>query len=330
MPANYVRNAAKVVVDAYTGQVTLYAVDPTEPVTHAWMRVFPRMFQPMTAMPAGLQAHIRFPEQLFNTVSEVYRLFHITDPRAFYDQADLWEIPVESLSIEAGAGTANPMEAYYQIMALPGADTPEYLLIRPYTPAKKKNLVAWLSVRNDLARFGELQAYTFPRQQLPDGPEQIESLFKTVPEISEAFSLWSRSGSEVVKGNLLVIPLAKSLLYVVPIFLQADQSQIPQLQRVIVADQDRIVMRRTLEEALAALTGGRAVPAPAAASGTTPTPTPGATPTPAAAAGTRARTALDHFNRAQEAARRGDWAAYGAEIERVRQELEALNQEQGK
>ncbi|MHB9025748.1 MAG: UPF0182 family membrane protein [Armatimonadota bacterium] len=330
--ANYVRNSVKVVIDAYHGTTSFYLVDPNEPIARAWSQVFPGLFQPLTEMPSGLRAHVRYPEGMFDTLSEVYRRFHMTDPRTFYQQEDLWQFARESSVVSMyGSNTADTMPAYYMVMSLPGRSEPEYLLIRPYTPNGRQNMIGWLSARNDPDRLGDLFVYDFPKQTPVYGPEQIQARINQVPEISQAFSLWDQAGSRVLKGNLMVIPLGNTVLYVQPIYLQAEQSQIPELQRVIVADQQGIFMRRNLEDALAALTGASGAVTPA----TTPVPalTLGSTSAPPAPAPAspgaqgRAKTALEHYNRAQEALKRGDWATYGREMDAVRKELEAMSRE---
>jgi uncharacterized membrane protein (UPF0182 family) len=314
MPVNYLRSPVRAVVDAYNGTVRLFTTEPDEPLLRAWSGVFPGLFAPLAEMPAGLEHHLRTPEGQFNLVSDIYTRFHMTEPTAFYGREDVWEIPQES----AEDGAPGPMEAYYLIMSLPGNPQPEYLLIRPYTPSGRKNMVAWLSARSDPGHLGEMMVYDFPKRSLVNGPEQVEARINTAPDISQAFTLWGQAGSSIVRGNLLVIPIDQSILYVRPIYLQAASTQIPELQRVIVADQERVIMRPTLEEALAELTGGAA-----------PVPAPAPTPTPTAAAPNRnalARSALTHLRAAEAAQRAGDWATYGKEIAAARRDLEALDQ----
>ncbi len=322
--SNYVRNAVKVVIDAYGGGTRLYVTNENEPFIRAWRTVFPRLFAPLSSMPAGLQQHVRVPEGMFNALSEVYRRYHMTNLNEFYSQEDLWEIPREDIGDSVpsipGAPVA-PMSAYYIAMSLPGSSEPEYLLIRPYTPTGKQNMVAWLSARNDPDHLGEMMVYNFPKQSMVFGPEQIAARIEQMPEISQAFSLWRQSGSKVEKGNLLVIPLGQTVLYAQPIYLKAEKSQIPELKRVIVADQGQVVMRQTLEEALIALTG-HAVPTATAMTETSGAP---ASPTPSPAQKALAQSALEHLKKAQAAQKQGDWATYGTEIELVRQNLESLN-----
>ena len=323
---NYLRNSVKIVVDAYHGSVDFFAVDMQEPYIRAWGKIFPRMFQPITAMPAGLQHHVRVAEGYFNTASEIYRRYHMTVATTFYQQEDLWDIP----SIASGGSQTDSsiMEAYYLVMSLPGQATPEFLLIRPYTPREKKNMIAWLSAANNPDNYGQLCVFNFPKQSLVFGPEQIQARINQDPDISSAVTLWNSAGSQVLWGNLLVIPVGTSILYVRPIYLQAQGSRIPELQRIIVADQQRVVMGKTLEEALNLLTAGRpatAQPSPQPAVDPKPQPTP-ATPQSQGVDSDLARTALEHITRADDAARRGDWATYGKELAAARRDLEKLNE----
>jgi uncharacterized membrane protein (UPF0182 family) len=329
---NYLRNSVKVVIDAYSGATTFYLADSQEPIIRAWQATFPGMFHPLSEMPAGLTQHVRVPEGMFNTISDVYRRYHMVEANTFYQQEDLWDLPQEQGTGQSGSD----MAAYYVAMSLPGQHAPEYLLIRPYTPHQKKNMIAWLSARSDPQHYGQLLVYDFPKQSQVYGPEQIHVSINQDPDISSAVSLWNQSGSQVVWGNLLVIPIGKTILYVQPLYLQAEQSQIPELQRVIVADQQRVVMRNTLDEALAALTGG-SIPAQEEAPAAAPA-APSATPSTAPAAKApaapvaltaaervHARSALDHYNKAQQAMQHGDWTTYGKEMDAVHHELQALN-----
>ncbi len=318
---NYVRNSVKAVVDAYNGDVKFYLTSDKEPLINAWGQIFPGMFQPMSTMPDGLRAHVRLPEGLFNTQYSIYRRYHMKDPQIFYSQEDLWDVPHENVSGDSGALRDQAMEAYYVIMSLPGKSEPEYLLTHPYVPASnqqpKTNMIAWLSARNEPDQLGKLVVYNFPKQSQIDGPQQIQARINQDSVISPEVTLWNQQGSQVVWGNMLVIPVADSLLYVQPLYLQAKQSQIPELQRVIVADKERIAMRPTLAEALAALTGVKVTEKP-----TTPG-TDAAAITPAQLE--LARSAMDHYTKSQTALKAGDWATYGTEQEALRKDLEAMN-----
>ncbi len=331
-PLNYIRNSVKVVTDAYNGSVTFYVADPTDPLIQAWQGVFPTLFKPLDQMPAFLQSHIRYPEDLFRIQSDVYTTFHMTDPRVFYNREDPWAIPQEVVGSQRV-----PLDPYYVVMRLLDETRPEFLLIQPFTPARKDNMIAWMAARSDAPHYGQLVAYLFPKQQTIQGPLQIEARIDQEPSISSQLSLWNQRGSAVIRGNLLVIPVGRALLYAEPLYLQADQGQIPQLQRVILVSQDRPpVMRETLALALAAwnaegVVGGTAAAPPTAPSGGQPaagaTPAPGGTP--AAGAGTRdaaaiARSAQGHYQAAQGALKAGDWARYGRELEQLQADLDEL------
>jgi len=329
--SNYVRNPVKMVIDAYDGSTRCYIIDEQEPFIRAWRNVFPHLFSPIADMPAGLAQHVRMPEGQFNTVSEIYRKYHMQQADAFYRQVDLWEIPANPSQSETLSGMRRAtLPAYYTIMSQPGQHEPEYLLIRPYTPSGKPNMIAWLSARSDPERFGEMQVYAFPAQSSIDAPGQIFASMNAKPDISRELSLWQQRGSEVIFGNLLVIPMADSILYVQPIYLKAERAPIPALQRVIVADQQHIIMRPSLESALAELSGLPLTVSDGNTGGfTLPTPTP--TPPPVALTAEQralARAALEHYERAQSALARQpqDWATYGKEMESMRKKLEEMVQ----
>ena len=335
---NYIRNSVKITIDAYDGTVTYYIVDEQDPILQSYHRAFPDLFQPLSDMPPSLQSHLRYPEQLFILQTRQYLLYHMTDVQTFYNQEDLRAIPQEIRNERQEA-----MEPYYVMFRLPGEPETEFLLIQPFTPADKPNMVAWIAARNDPAHYGELIAYEMPRQELVVGPIQIEGFINQEPDISEQFSLWGQGGSRVIRGNLIVIPLNNSFLYVEPIYLQSTTSALPELKRVIVASGQRIVMRPTLDEALFALVS-REAPAvgeievidPALEqevepSTSTPTPAPELPPTLAdGSVSELIAQANAQFEAAQAAQRAGDWAAYGRHIQALEQtlrQLEALTSE---
>jgi uncharacterized membrane protein (UPF0182 family) len=268
---NYIRNSVKVVTDAYEGTVVYYVSDPDDPIIRAYQGIFPELFKPMAEMPAGLLNHIRYPEALFNAQSERLTIYHMTDPRVFYNRYEKWQVARESpksvgpaTRATRGGAAGEQMQAYYAIIRLPGEPEPEFLLMLPFTPQEKPNMVAWLAARCDDENYGKLLLYTFPKTEQVWGPMQIEASINQDPDISEKISLWNQSGSSVVQGNLLVIPINGSVLYVEPIYLKAMQEAIPELKRVIVARGDgRVAMRQSLSEALEALLGE---PAPELAS----------------------------------------------------------------
>ena len=263
---NYVRNAVKVTVDAYDGTVRFYVADPADPLIRTIARIFPGLLQPLDAMPADLRAHIRYPEGLFRVQAAMYAVYHMRDTQVFYNKEDLWSIPLGH-----GDGPDRPMEPYYLIMRLPGEPKEEFVLLIPFNPSKKDNLSAWLAARSDPPHYGKLVVYNFPKQRLIYGPRQIQARIDQDSFISQQLTLWNQRGSQVIRGNLLVIPIERSLVYVEPLYIAAEKGQLPELKRVIVGFGDRIAMEETLEGAMARVFGG---PAPQA--GIEAAPRPGA------------------------------------------------------
>jgi uncharacterized membrane protein (UPF0182 family) len=312
---NYIRNAVKVVVDAYDGTTTFYLADPSDPIAQTISRIFPSLFHPLSTMPAILRAHVRYPHHLFAMQTSVYATYHMTVPSAFYNKEDQWQLP----AIDSG-NDAEPMEPYYTIMTLPGEARAEFIQMVPLTPRRKDNLAAWMIARSDAPNYGELVVFRFPKQKVVFGPRQVVARINQDQVISPQITLWNQQGSEVLQGTLLVIPIEESLLYVRPLYLRGQGSRIPELKRVIVAYQGSIVMEPTLDEALARLFGGttrRAAPeeAPAAPTRTTEAP-------PAASDGAALiAEARDHYERAVAAQRAGDWATYGEELKKLGEAL---------
>ena len=245
---NYIRNSVKVVIDAYDGSVNLYVADPSDPIIATWQDIFPGLFQPLDAMPLTLKVHTRYPEDLFTIQSKRLLAYHMTDPQVFYNREDQWQVPKEIYGNEQ-----QPVEPYYLIMKLPTEESEEFILLHPFTPTSRNNLIAWLAGRSDGDNYGKLLLYQFPKQQLIYGPEQIEARINQDPVISQQISLWTRQGSKAIQGNLLVIPIEQSLLYVEPLYIEAEQNSLPILARVIVVYENRIVMAETLDQALQAV-----------------------------------------------------------------------------
>ena len=245
---NYIRNSVKVVIDAYNGDVSFYIADPEDPIIQTWSKIFPNFFKSLDEMPTTLRTHLRYPIDLFNIQSERLLSYHMTDPQVFYNQEDLWRIPQEIY-----AGKSQPVEPYYIIMKLQKETSEEFILLHPYTPTGRNNLIGWLAGRSDGDQYGKLLLYQFPKQQLIYGPEQIEALINQDPVISQQISLWNQKGSRAVQGNLLVIPIEQSLLYVEPLYIEAEQNSLPTLVRVIVVYQNQIIMAQNLKEALDAI-----------------------------------------------------------------------------
>ncbi len=307
---NYIRNSVKAVVDAYDGTVTLYVSDPDDPLIQAYQRMFPGLYVPMSNMPADLRRHVRYPEDLFNVQADKYRTYHMQDPQVFYNKEDVWEVPQERYQAEE-----RPVQSYYIIMRLPGDEKAEFILMLPFTPRGKDNMVAWLAARCDGEHYGELTVFKFPKGKLVSGPRQIETQVDQDPTISQQLTLWNQLGSQVIRGNLLVIPIAGGILYAEPLFIQGQGAKMPQLQRVITVCGSRVSMQPTLEESLKALFGTQKA---------APPPVQAPAPQPAAEASDLARQALNHYNAARQALNAGDWAEYGRQLDLMEKTLEAM------
>lgn len=321
---NYIRNPVKAVVDAYDGTLKFYVVDPGDPILTSFQQSFPSLFDPPNNAPPNLQAHFRYPQMLFKIQAQIYRAYHMERPDVFYNQEDLWDFPTQITREE------NPetLEPYYVIMKLPESDAEEFMLIVPFTPVRKNNMVAWMTARCDGDNYGKLLVYEFSRQALLYGPRQIDSRIDQDTEISQQLTLWNQEGSEVFRGDLLVIPIEQSLLYVEPVYLQArgqndNSNAIPELKRVILAYKDSIVMETTLEDGLTKLFGQRRLPA--ATSTATPAPAP-TDLSPTADQQALIKSALETYIQSQQALQTGDWQAYGTAQKRLGNLLEQLNQ----
>jgi uncharacterized protein len=313
---NYIRNSVKVVVDTYTGDTDFYVSDPDDPIIKTWARVFPAMFKPITAMPPDLHAHIRYPEDFFQVQADTYRTYHMTDPQVSYNREDLWGFPRESY-----AGQTAPMQPYYVIVRLPGQKDAEYMMMLPMTPSGRDNMIAWMAARCDGADYGHLFEYSFSKDRLIYGPYQIQARINQNPEISRQLSLWNQMGSKVLLGNLLVIPIQDSLLYVEPLFIRAENGQLPELQRVIASYSDRVVMGDTLELTMAALFTNQPPPAPTIAKTVTSQPAPQSIAQNGPAPTADMHSAAEHYNRALAAIRAGDWTEFGTEMKKLGDQL---------
>lgn len=248
LPFNYIRNSVKVVVDAYNGKVYFFISDDADPMIQTFAKIFPNLFRSLEEMPQSLRVHIRYPVDLFTIQSNQLLTYHMRDPQVFYNREDQWRVPLEIYG-----GQPQTVEPYYLIIKLPAENREEFILLHPFTPASRNNLIAWLAGRSDGENYGKLLLYQFSKQQLIYGPEQIDALINQDPEISRQISLWNRQGSKAIQGNLLVIPIEKSLLYVEPLYLEAEQNSLPTLVRVIVAYENQIVMADSLDKALNAI-----------------------------------------------------------------------------
>ena len=271
--ANYIRNAVKATVDAYTGKMSLYVFDPSDPIIQAFENLFPKLFRPASEMPPDLRRHARYPEVLFGTQAEAYRIFHMRDPQVFYNKEDIWEI---ANSLSGQSGKPVPMQPTYVVATLPGEKEPEFLLILPFTPRGKDNLIGWMAARCDGDRLGNLIYFQLSKQQLMYGPMQIESRIDQDQNISKDLSLWNQQGSRVLRGNIIALPVSGGFLYVESIYIQATEARMPQLKKVVLAMGNRLIYRDTFDQALAELTGGPAPARPALAA-VTSAPAPAAT-----------------------------------------------------
>jgi uncharacterized membrane protein (UPF0182 family) len=247
---NYIRNSVKVVIDAYDGTMTYY-VPENEPIIDTYSRIYPGLFHDILEMPESLSNHIRYPEDLFRIQSDIFQTYHMNNANVFYNKEDSWQTPLEIY----GTGQQIEVEPYYIIMRFPDSDIEEFVLMTSFTPVNKDNMVSWLAARSDGENYGKLLLYKFPKDKLVYGPSQIEARIDQDSVISEQLTLWSQQGSRVTRGNLLVIPINQSLLYIEPLYLESEQGQLPELKRVIVSDGKTLVMRENLNEALVALFG---------------------------------------------------------------------------
>jgi uncharacterized membrane protein (UPF0182 family) len=295
---NYIRNSVKAVVDVYNGSVSFYVSDPDDPVVAAYRRTFPGAFRPMSELPADLAAHIRYPEDIFRIQTDRLMTYHMTDPRVFYNREDLWALPAQKR-----AANQTGMEPYYALIRLPGQEKLQFLLMLPMTPFKKENMVAWMAAVCDRPDYGRLLVYRLPKDRLIYGPTQIEAMIDQEPTISQQLSLWDQRGSRVIRGNLLVIPIENSFLYVEPVYLIAEEVNIPQLIRVIAAYGGRVVMQPTLDDALRAVFSGLRP--------TSTTAAPAAVP-PARRISEEALAQVRRaFQQAEDAMKRGQWSDFG-------------------
>ncbi|MBC7927328.1 MAG: UPF0182 family protein, partial [Bryobacteraceae bacterium] len=309
---NYIRNSVKAVIDAYDGTVTLYNFDASDPILRAWQAIFPDLFQPAAAMPPELRAHTRYSEVLFQAQSEIYRTFHMQDPEAFYNKEDLWDL---AKSATDQSGKNESMQPSFVVATLPGETKPEFLLVHAFTPRSKDNLIGVMIARSDGEHLGELVVLQLSKQSLIYGPLQIEARIASDQNIAKDLSLWNQQGSQVIRGQMLVLPVDDTFLYVEPIYLQSSQAKMPQLKKVVLAKGNSLIYRDTYEQALADLGANFAGPAPALSDGQAPPPVsqvPSAAPKPAAPSLDAVRR---HLQRYRELASQGKWAEAGRELE---------------
>jgi uncharacterized protein len=328
---SYMRNSVKVVIDAYDGTVDAYIAQPNDPVVQTYAKIFAGIFKPISAMPPDIRRHVRYPGDLFRIQTNLHATYHMTEPDAFYHREDQWQIP----GALNKATNENPFMRHI-IMRLPGEKNPEFIFMTPFTPRGKDNLAAWMVARMDGDNYGKLSVYRFPKQSLVYGPKQISNRINQDTDISRQLTLWDQKGSEVIRGELLVIPIEESLIYVQPIYLRAEGGNIPELKRIVVAHENRVIMAETLEEGLNALFGSGAaaqtrtnVQDSLSALGIEPSvvgggaaPATGAAPS--GAVSDLLQQAQTHYDRAISAQRAGNWAEYGREIEQLGATIRAL------
>ena len=325
---NYIRNSVKVVVDAYDGDVDFYVSNENDPIIQVYQDIFPDVFQPLSAMPEGLKRHVRYPLDLFKVQVDKYRTYHMTNPQVFYNNEDLWTLPQEKYS-----GRTQRMEPYYVLSKLPDQDELQYMLITPYTPENRDNMIAWMAAQSDFPNYGKLKVYNLPKERLIYGPNQIEARIDQSTEISRQLTLWDQRGSRVIRGNLIVIPIENAFLYVEPVFLISEGVDIPQLQRVIVSDGQRIAMEPTLRGGLNSLYGeqiveerfdrdpGRiSVDTSAVSGGQVQQAVQQQQATPSLNGeldGEASQRLRQLWNEAQNALRQGDWETFGQKMEQM-------------
>jgi uncharacterized membrane protein (UPF0182 family) len=343
---NYIRNSIKVTIDAYNGDVAFYVIDKNDPIVKTYTSIFPDLFKPFDGMPADLQNHIRYPKDLFKIQVDTYTKYHMDDVQVFYNQEDLWQIPDELYG-----DRRQEMEPYYIIIKLPEAQKEEFVLMTPFTPSKKDNMIGWLAARSDLPHYGNLLAYKLPKEKLVYGPMQIEARVDQQTDISRELSLWGQRGSRVIRGNLLAIPLSDTFIYVEPVYLEAIQEQseapasatpqrqrglkpapaqkdkskaaaLPELKRVIAAFGNRLIMEKNLDLALSKVLGAQVYSQPIDSDSPSLFQTENISELGA--------LALEHYNKAKGHLRQGNWAEYGRELdnlEKILQEISSKAQE---
>ncbi|MGC2526937.1 MAG: UPF0182 family protein [Candidatus Acidiferrum sp.] len=329
-PVNYMRNSVKAVVDAYNGTTTFYVFDSEDPILAAYRRVFPSLFKDAAAMPADLRKHVRYPEMLLNVQAAAYGLYHMTDPEVFYNREDLWTVATEVGLGDDGQQTTLTMQPNFVLMKLPGETDAEFVEILPFTPANRNNLIGWIAGRSDGAQYGNSIVYDFPKTKLVDGPLQVEARIDQNAQLSGQLTLWSQQGSHVRRGNMLVIPIGRTLLYAEPIYLQAERSPMPELRLVVLAVQDRLAYGPTFESAMAALFGGAPSSTSAAAESPAPAQNSSASVSaavPESAVGLKAliAQAAKDLSDYQRLTAEGKLGEAGQKLEQLKRTLELLN-----
>ncbi|MBA7544470.1 hypothetical protein ES705_36826 [subsurface metagenome] len=307
---NYIRNSVKVVIDAYNGTIDFYVIDQKDPVVKVYQNIFPQLFKNFDQMSEDLKEHIRYPKDLFQVQAELYSTYHMMDPDVFYNKEDYWNTPNEIY-----AENEIRMEPYYIVTKLPGHEREEFILMTPFTPSTKNNMIAWLAAKNDQPEYGNLVVYKFPKEKLIFGPMQIEARIDQDSEISQQLTLWGQKGSTVIRGNLLVIPIEESIIYVEPLYLRAETGEIPELKRVIVSNGSDVVIGNNLEDALEKLFARTFGEREIVVTGEEKT------------LKDLIKEAAGYYESAQNFAREGNWSKYGEELQKLEQTLKLLEEE---
>ena len=339
---NYIRNSVKVVIDAYNGTATFYVFDKQDPLIGAYQRIFPSLFRDASQMPADLRAHVRYPETLLRAQGEVYNLYHTQNPRTFFQREDVWSIAQQLTLDKEGKKQATPIDPYYVLMQLPGEPQEnEFVLILPFTPSNRNNLIGWMAGRSDAENYGRLLVYNFPKTRLIDGPLQIEARIDQNAQLSSQFTLWNQQGSRILRGHLLVIPIGRSVMFVEPVYLQAEHSPMPELRIVVLATHEKLVSGATFNEAMTNLFGAAAAEASPAPSGQAsqtgqagpsgPAPPGGGEPgkpspsaTPAQNLQQLVERAIQEFDEYQRLTAQGKLGEAGQKLEQHRKTLEEI------
>jgi uncharacterized membrane protein (UPF0182 family) len=320
---NYIRNSVKVVIDAYNGTVRFYVFDNADPIINAYRGIFPNLFQDASQMPADLRAHVRYPETLVRAQGEVYSLYHTQSPKVFFQREDVWSIAQQITVGAEGKKQSEAIDPYYVMMQLPGEQQKnEFVLILPFTPASRNNMIGWMAGRSDGENYGKLLVYNFPKSRLIDGPVQIEARIDQNAQLSAQFTLWNQQGSRVIRGHLLVIPIGRSLMFVEPVYLQAERSPMPELRLVVLATQEKLGYGQTFAEAMNSLFGEAAVkPAPQETNQPTPQQ-----PTPTADLQQLVNRAIQEFEDYQRLTSQGKLGEAGQKLEQHKRTLEEIRQ----
>ncbi len=308
--------------------IVFQVVDTADPIIRTMSKIYPGLLRPLAEMPADLRAHLRYPEDLFRVQTSLYATYHMANPETFYHREDQWQIPATNATAPTAPGGerrggAGESFMRHMVMRLPGSTESEFILMRPFTPRQKDNLAAWMFARNYGANYGKLAVFRFPRQSLVFGPNQIINRINQDTEVARQITLWDQRGSEVLRGELLVLPIEGALIYVQPLYLRAQGGRIPELKRVVAAQEGRVAMAETLDAALAALVGAP-IPSQTIADVPAATPSPTATASADTALASLTRRAGDHYDRARAAQRNEDWTTYGEEMKKLGEVLRQL------